>query len=163
MASNENNFMFKPVRPLKECDIEPATRLFFNTVHDANGSGYDEQQRNAWAPDVPVAAKWRERLHDQHASVIEDNEGLAGFMTLTREGHIDLAFVRVDLIGRGAGYLLYEAIEARAKEHKINCLTTDASKMARGFFEKHGWHVVSKQQTVRAGVSLTNYKMTKNL
>jgi putative acetyltransferase len=155
--------MFKSVRSIEERDIAPATRLFFHTVHSAAGSGYDDAQRKAWAPAIPETNKWHERISRQYAYVIEDDEGLAGFMTMTRKGHIDLAFTRADIISKGAGSLLYAAIETCAKKHRINHLTTDASKMACGFFERHGWQFTEKQQVIRGDIALTNYKMTKSL
>ncbi len=155
--------MTGPVRAMRKDDIEAATHVFFDAVHDAENTLYNEIQRAAWAPLIPDAQKWQKRLVDQHGFVIEDDQGLAGFMTMTREGMIDLAFIRPDCQRKGVGSSLYAAIEACALEHKIRQLATNASKMARPFFEKHGWHVVDEHVIERSNVTLPNYRMAKNL
>ncbi|NNJ75056.1 MAG: GNAT family N-acetyltransferase [Anderseniella sp.] len=54
----------------------------------------------AWSEKVPDTDEWRERLQSQHSFVAQLNTRLVGFMTLDGDGHIDLAFVVPDLIGK---------------------------------------------------------------
>ena len=88
---------------------------------------------------------------------------LAGFMTLDAGGYIDLAFVRANLSGRGIGQSLYKLIEALAIADGIKRLTTEASKKAKPFFIRMGWHVDQEQVVIMKGISLTNFKMSKSL
>jgi len=155
--------MIGPVRTMTKDDVEAAAQIFFDAVRRVPDSFYNQAQRTAWAPAIPETGKWQQRLSHQHGFVIEDNKKLAGFMTMTSEGMIDLAFVRPDCQRRGLGEKLYTALEALAREIGLIRLTTNASKMARPFFEKHGWHVVRHQNMERSGIMLENYSMTKNL
>lgn len=54
-------------------------------------------------------------------------------------------------------------IEALAREAKIDRLTTEASHLIRGLYEKHGWTRVREQRIDRGGVTLTNFVMEKHL
>lgn len=54
-------------------------------------------------------------------------------------------------------------MEAKARELGATTLTTEASRMARPFFERQGWSVVAEQVVVIRGVRLTNYRMRKVL
>jgi len=84
-------------------------------------------------------------------------------MTLDDHGHIDLAFVVPDLIGKGVARALYERVEAEALRRGIGRLDTEASHMARRFFDRQGWSVVRQQSVAKGDVSLTNFIMEKRL
>ena len=84
-------------------------------------------------------------------------------MSLEKAGHIDLAFVRTDRIGQGVARALYLALVKSARASGLKKLTVDASFMARRFFERQGWRVLSEQQPVRRGIKMTNFRMTIEL
>jgi putative acetyltransferase len=93
-----------------------------------------------------------------------EQEGrLLGFMTIDAAGFVDLAFVAPAALGRGVGWHLHRAVEARARELGAWALTTEASRMARPFFERQGWSVLAEQTVTKRGVELTNYRMRKAL
>ena len=52
-------------------------------------------------------------------------------------------------------------MDARARELGASVLTTDASCMAKPFFERQGCSVMVEQRVVKRGMVLTNYKMRK--
>ena len=124
---------------------------------------YDQKQREAWAPTIPDTAAWTERLRSVTTFVAEDDSGIAGFMTLGSDGYIDLAFVRPDVIGQGVAYQLYRTLERAASRSGLARLYTEASDVARPFFERQGWRVAETQTVNRSGVSLTNHRMEKLL
>lgn len=84
-------------------------------------------------------------------------------MTIDAMGFIDLAFVAPAALGQGVGWRLYAAVEARARDLGGAVLTTEASRMARPFFERQGWAVVAEQVVLKRGVGLTNCWMRKAL
>jgi len=86
-----------------------------------------------------------------------------GFMTIDREGYIDLAFVRSDVAGSGVGWRLYDAIEERARLYGVTRLTTEASEKARRFFERQGWTIDEEQVVLKRNVPLINFRMSKIL
>ena len=151
------------IRNYREADTEQLAELFFNSVRDGTAGHYTEEQRLAWAPSVPETERLRSRLAPITVLVAEDRSGIVGFMTLDETGYIDLAFVRPDRIGTGIGSLLYERIEKTAQDQQTPRLFTNASKLARPFFEKQGWVVLEQQEVDQRGVKLTNYRMEKLL
>jgi putative acetyltransferase len=71
--------------------------------------------------------------------------------------------VRSDQAGQGIGRALYAAVEQQLRAEGASLLTVEASKTARGFFERLGWQVQTEQVVQKQGVDLTNYKMVKRL
>lgn len=151
------------IRKYRETDTAQLAALFFDSVRQGTAAHYDRQQREAWAPAVPDVGKWRARLSAMLVFVAEDESGIVGFMTLDESGYIDLAFVRADRIGTGVGSKLYERIEHASRQRGQLTLSSNASKLARPFFEKHGWVVKARQSVEQNGVCLTNYRMEKQL
>ncbi len=118
------------VRKFVDDDVSATGQIFFDSVRLGAAEYYDERQRNAWAEKVPNDDEWRKRLQSQHSFVAQLNTRLVGFMTLDDHGHIDLAFVVPDLIGKGVARALYERVEAEALRRGIGRLDTEASYLA---------------------------------
>ena len=104
-----------------------------------------------------------DRLKSQTVFVAERQGRVVGFMTLTAEGCIDLAYVAPDAIGQGIGKALYDSILSEAAKSGVPRLTTEASHLARAFFKRQGWSVVQRQTVTRDGVSIPNFVMEKKL
>jgi putative acetyltransferase len=151
------------VRPYEASDAEATAALFHDTVRTAAGPGYSAAQRKAWSPEVPDTASWHPRLAGATTMIAEDGTGLAGFMSLRADGYLDMAFVRADRVGTGVAKALYDSLLAQAEHSGIKRLTTDASHLARRFFERQGWHVVREQRQTRGDVELTNFRMERTL
>lgn len=152
------------VRQGKTDDIPALTGIFHRAVREGAGPGYSAEQRAAWAPAVPDAEDWTRRLADQVVFLAEHNGDILGFMSLRPgDGYIDLAFVEPGEIGRGVAFAVYTALEAHAAEAGIPRLWSNASALARRFFERQGWTVETAQTPVIRGVKLHNYRMSKPL
>ncbi len=147
------------VRQFTADDAEVTAQLFFDTVRNGTAAYYSEAQREAWAPTVPEIEEWRARLLAMSTFVAEENANIAGFMTLEPDGHIDLAFVRADLIGRGVGRELYNSVVKEALATNMSRLHSEASDSARPFFEKQGWTLLETQTVMHNNVALTNHRM----
>ncbi len=151
------------VRDFLEEDVPATAQIFYDAVHQGTRDFYDDSQRHAWASEVPDLERWLARLRPQTVLVAEADTRIVGFMTLTKDGCIDLAFVAPDAMGRGVATRLYEELVCVAKANGLARLWTDASHLARGFFERAGWTLVDVQTVTRAGVDLTNFRMEKFL
>ncbi len=151
------------IRKFTADDAEATARLFFDSVRSGTAAYYGEAQREAWVSSVPEIEQWRVRLLAMSTFVAEDDARIAGFMTLEPDGHIDLAYVRADLIGRGVGRKLYASILKEALATEISRLYSEASESARPFFERQGWTLLETQTVTRNGVALTNHRMEKRL
>ena len=151
------------VRRFEDEDAEATARIYFDAVRIGAQSHYDEAQRRAWAASVPDTLPWRARLKSQASFVAERDGAVVGFMTLKPDGCIDLAFVAPEAMGTGVARRLYERLLAEAAAMELRRLHTEASHLARPFFERQGWSVVKQQTVERNGVALTNFVMEKYL
>ena len=150
-------------RPLALEDGYVAAEIFFDAVHNGTTDVYSIEQRTAWGGSAPNPNGWQNKFENTMGFAADIDGSLAGFMTLDAGGYIDLAFVRANLSGRGIGQSLYKLIEALAIADGIKRLTTEASKKAKPFFIRMGWHVDQEQVVIMKGISLTNFKMSKSL
>jgi putative acetyltransferase len=144
-------------------DWDRLGRIFYRSVREGAGPDYDETQRAAWVPAEPEPARWADRLNGQKVWIAEQAGEPLGFMTLRADGHIDLAFVVPEAIGTGVAHALYNVLEMAARAAGMTRLTSDASALARIFFERRGWVSERAQFPVRHGVELHNHFMSKDL
>ncbi len=151
------------IRPFEAADAKAAAELFYASVHLGTLEYYSQEERQAWAARVPPTSEWRRRLAAQYTYMALEDKTLAGFMTLADDGHIDLAFVAPDYIGKGVAKRLYDVIEAKAREIGVARLHAEASHLARIFFARQGWAEISRQEVMRNNIPLTNFIMEKPL
>ena len=151
------------IRNYDVADTAELAELFFQSVRFGTRNHYSRRQREAWAPSVPEIARWQARLSSLNTFVAEVDKEIAGFITLGEDGHIDLAYVRPELIGQGVAHKLYVALELAASRIGLKRLFTEASETAKPFFERQGWRLVESQTIQCSGVSLTNHRMEKLL
>lgn len=151
------------IRPFQDEDLAATAQIFFEAVHIGARDHYDEAQRHAWAPALPEPVQWQQRLTSQTTLIAEQGNQIVGFMSLSRDGCIDLAFVTPDRINSGVATQLYEAIVTEASTRGLTGLRTEASYLARNFFIRHGWQITKQQTVTRNGVALTNFAMEKQL
>lgn len=151
------------VRLYGKADTQALAELFFDAVRMGTKEFYSREQREAWAPTVPDTVNWGRRLEEVTTFIAEQSGDIAGFMTLDNTGYIDLAFVRSNRIRQGIGSTLYQYIEEEAKQQNMPRLHTQASELAKPFFEHHGWTLLNSQTIRRNSTELTNHLMEKNL
>ena len=147
------------IRGFEKADARAAARVLYDSVHGATASAYDAAERRAWAPEPPDGPTWLARLSG-HTTLVAERAGMViGFMSLSDDGCIDLAYVAPGDVGTGVGGRLYDAIVAEARRRGLTALRTDASHIARPFFERRGWAVVRRRTVERNGVTLINFLM----
>lgn len=147
------------IRKFQDGDASAAANLFYEAVQTGAKAAYTQEQRDAWAPAIPDVAMWRDRMAAQYSVVAYQGDELLGFMTLTEEGVIDLAFVHPRAMGSGVAGKLYDEIMEEARTRPLTTLQTRASHLARRFFERRDWSVIQQQTAVRGDVELTNFQM----
>ena len=151
------------IRDYEQADTPAIARLFYETVRSVNRADYSEEQVQAWAPAIPDAGEWHDRMAGRKTLVAEEGGEVVGFCELEEDGHLDMFYVRKDAVGRGIGRSLYEAAEQEARGWNLGCIFTEASVTARPFFERRGFRVLSERRVSRQGVELTNFAMNKSL
>ncbi|CAN5700191.1 GNAT family N-acetyltransferase [soil metagenome] len=150
------------IRAYEEKDAPEIVRLFYDTVHSINRSDYSDEQVEAWAPEIPDASVWHRRMASRKTLVAVENDEVVGFAELEADGHLDMFYLRKDVVGRGVGQRLYRAVEGEALAWGVGRIFTEASITARPFFLRQGFDVVREQTVQRRRVSLTNFVMEKS-
>ncbi len=142
-------------------DSDPLGVVMFRAIHEGD-SPYTKAQRTAWLPKPNSGADWAARLLDQHVLLAQADE-ITGFMSVTQEGYVDLAYILPEVRGQGLFAQLLEQVEAEARGQGAKQLTTHASLMAQPAFQRCGF-VIDYQETVaRNGQTLARARMCKNL
>lgn len=153
----------REIRRGRSADAPALVELFWRGVHEGAAPRYTEAQRRAWLPARPDPLAFAERLAPQEVFVAEEDGVAAGFMTLTRRGLLDLAYVAPEMRGTGLAGALLAVLENHARSRGLSQLTTRASDMARPFLARHGWYDVARAPQVRAGVVIPATQMARDL
>lgn len=151
------------VRPYRDGDAPVLAHVFDRAVRDGAAGAYDAVQRDAWASAMDTPPDWSRRLREEITLVAERGGRVAGFMTLGRDGFLDLAFVLPEAMGTGVAAALHDRVLAEAEARGMIRLTTEASHIARRFFLKQGWRELGEVQVNLGGATLTSFSMEKRL
>lgn len=144
-------------------DLSPLVRLFTGSVHELTATAYDESQRFAWASRTPDLDSWQQRLESLDTLVAEDGDRLAGFISYGHDGHIDLIFTAPNYARRGVASALYRQCEENLTALGVSELYTEASVVARPFFQRHGFSVEDERRTTVRGAHFLRYAMRKSV
>lgn len=144
-------------------DAAALAALMHESVHGVGVRGYTAEELAAWSPAPRDQAAAEQRFAGQHIWLAEDSEGPCAFMTLKESGYIDFAYALPRAAGQGPASAAYAALETWASGRGFELLTSDISLVARPFFEKRGWTVLSQQDNDVNGVNLINFAMVKRL
>jgi putative acetyltransferase len=151
------------IRTYRIQDLSPVVRLFTDSVHELTAGAYDETQRFAWASRTPHLDTWRQRLESLETLVAEEGQDLAGFISYDDDGTIDLVFTAPNYARRGIASTLYHEAEQQLIAKGAKELKTEASVVAKPFFERHGFEVVDEQRVTVRGAQFLRYNMRKDL
>jgi putative acetyltransferase len=153
------------IRAYEPSDAADIADVFYRSVREVAPSDYTAEQVEAWAPRPVDAEHERRRSGDGRLVLVAaDQHGhVAAFIDLEPDGHIDRLYCAPEAAGKGIASRLYEAVEVAARNQGIERLFTEASELARRFFERKGFTVVERQDMVLRSVLIHNYRMSKEL
>jgi putative acetyltransferase len=153
------------IRRYERRDAADVADVFYRSARDVALSDYTAEQVKAWVPGRWDAEKEHRRSGDGRLVLVAAGESghVVAFIDLERDGHIDRLYCAPEAAGRGIASRLYDAIEAAARDQGIIRLFTEASELARRFFERKGFSVLERQDKVLRGVPIHNYRMAKTL
>lgn len=151
------------IRPYRADDAPVLANVFDRAVREGAAGAYDAEQRAAWAGAIDAPPDWSRRLCEEITVVAERAGQVTGFMTLGRDGFLDLAFVLPEAMGTGVAPALHDRILVEAEARRLVRLTTEASHIARRFFIKQGWRELGEVQVHLGGTRLTSFSMEKRL
>jgi putative acetyltransferase len=153
------------IRTYERRDAADVADVFYRSVREVALSDYAAEQVRAWVPGRWDAEQEHRRSGDGRLVLVAaDGSGhVVAFIDLEPDGHIDRLFCAPEAVGRGVASRLYDAIETAARAQGLARLFTEASELARRFFERKGFTVLERQDKVLRGVPIHNYRMAKTL
>ncbi|SDZ10374.1 Acetyltransferase, GNAT family [Jannaschia faecimaris] len=146
--------MTRQLRRGRSEDLPVLIEVFWRGVHEGAAPRYSDEQRQAWLPVRPEIEAFAAHLANQIVFAAEEGGIVTGFMTMTPEGYLDLAYVLPEARGTGTADALLAMIVNHAVARGLSALTTRASDMARPFFIRHGWQVLAAAPQIRAAVTI---------
>jgi putative acetyltransferase len=154
------------IRAYEQRDAADLADVFFRSVRQVAISDYTPAQVRAWAPERRTPGQSPDQWASDGRLVLlatNENDRAVAFIDLEPDGHIDHIFCAPEAAGQGIASQLYEAAETAARQQEISRLYTEASELARRFFERKGFVVLERQDMVIRGEPIHNYKMAKDL
>ena len=61
------------IRDYEQADAPAIARLFYETVRSVNRANYSDEQLQAWAPAIPDAGEWHDRMAGRKTLVAEED------------------------------------------------------------------------------------------
>ena len=151
------------IRSYRAADCPLLAQLFYDTVHTVNARDYSPAQLAAWATGSVDLAAWNRSFLQHHTLVAIHADQIVGFGDMDQDGFLDRLYVHHAFQRRGVARAILQQLEEQAKARGVTRFTTHASITARPFFERFGYVVLQRNEVVRAGISLTNYTMEKQI
>lgn len=145
------------IRKYRQSDCKALTELFYNTVHTVNAKDYTKEQLDVWSTGHLDLAEWNRSFIEHYSIVVVENEIIAGFGDIEKNGYLNRLYVHKDFQGKGIATAICNDLEQAV----TGTITVHASITAKPFFEKRGYSVIKEQRVERGGVFLTNYIMKK--
>ena len=159
---DDNHALQWQIRYYQDDDLDGILCVFERAIYSIDDDIYSLAQKKAWAP-LPLAKDfWQARLARTKPYVAICNDHIAGFIELCHD-YIDCFYVDPQFQRQGVAKSLYMAVESVAKSQKLSLLTVDASRLAKPFFERHGFYVIKENQQIRQEEKLINWTMQKML
>lgn len=149
------------LRQFEAGDLPAVQELFAGSIRTVCRGDYTPAELEAWANRAGRITA--ERLLDCYTLVAEEEGRLLGFGNLEPGGHLDCLYTAADSQRRGVAAALCDALEAEARRQGEELLRVEASRTARGFFERRGYQVAAAQLVPVDGEELENFRMAKKL
>ena len=150
------------LRPFLPADAPALARLFRTSIEILAEDDYSEDQRIAWASAADDLIAFTQKLAGALTLIATQDGALAGFAAYA-DGKLDLLYVDPGHVRAGVATTLVDAIERLAVARGTREIETDASDVAREFFEKRGYVATQRNTVVLAGEWLGNTTMKKQL
>ena len=151
------------MRPMLPTDVPLLAEIFRAAIEELTADDYSEAQQEAWASAADDEEAFGAKLAHELTLVATYDGAAVGFAALADNRRIDMLYVHPAAAGQGAGAMLCDALEKLAAARGTKELTVDASDAARGFFEKRGFSVQSRNTVSLGDEWLANTTMTKPL
>ena len=129
---------------IRKARIEERSQINAMIMRSKAHWGYDDAFMEACREELSLSV---ERLLSENLRVLANDNAVIGTVELVMDGqeaHLYKLFVDPDVIGNGAGRILYEWALARAKSFNARAMMIDADPDASQFYEYMGAKIIGK-------------------
>ncbi|HYD85811.1 MAG TPA: GNAT family N-acetyltransferase [Opitutus sp.] len=149
------------LRPFAPSDAEALAVVYRDAVRGIGPQAYTLQQVAAWASYPSDLEEFR-RLMMLGLTLIAEEEGRPiAFGQLEPSDHLAFLYCTTIRSRCGVGSAIYSALESHAFENGVSEIHTEASRISRPFFEKHGYVLLEIEHVVRFGAEFERFRMFK--
>lgn len=141
-----------------ETYIDEIIKLFKESIRLTCFKDYSSKQIEAW---ISRADKTRfiSMFKENYSLLAFIDNKLVGFGDISSTNYLNMLYVHPDYQNQGFASLLCDELE----KHSTGTIIVDASLTAMNFFIKCGYKVIKEQTVVINQISLTNFKMLKEI
>lgn len=155
------------IRPYRKDEVEQLVRLHYETVHTENTKDYNQEHIEAW-PSSKIderVLRWKKALQEGICLVAEEEEKIAGFGLLTKDGELKLLYVHPNFIRsqKRVGSSILRKLEEVALEMGIAEINLGSTITALEFYLKLGYINRGPTAYEMNGVLIPAIKMRKTL
>ncbi len=151
------------VRPCTASDTAALAAVYRESVHALGPLAYNASQVKAWARFADNLSALRDQLLAGVTLVVEWRNNPIAFGQLHPTDHIALLYTSPAHTRQGHAGRICAELEKFARGAGMNFLNTNASRIARPFFERNGFTVAEVEHPIRYGVRFERFKMEKRL
>lgn len=144
-------------------DAEALAGIYRDAVRGIGPGAYTPEQIAAWALYPDSMEEFRERMSRGLTLIAEADGRPVAFGQLDPDDHLAFLYCATAHCRRGIGSAIYRRLEAHAATKGVRELHTEASRISRPLFERHGYVVADIEHVVRFGVEFERFRMRKAL
>lgn len=152
------------IRLYRTGDTERLARIYREAALQTGAQTYSSAEVAVWAALVDDLHGFGRQLAQGITLIAETDTGdAAAFGQLQPADRIALLYTAPGFGRESYATGIYRLLEARAREAGVDVLHAEASRIARGFFEKQGFELVDREQVKHRGVTFERLRMSKPL
>ena len=142
-------------------DAEALAGVYRDAVRTIGPQAYTQQQVDAWAIYPEDIEDFRLRMSCGLTLVAEEKGRIVAFGQLEPDDHLAYLYCLGSYSRQGVGSEIYRTLEAHAFQKGIVEIHTEASRISRPFFAKHGYLLSEVETVIRFGIEFERFRMTK--
>lgn len=127
-------------------DAAALARVMYRAIH-LGATLYNKAERRAWQPRPMSAEAFQRIIAEQEVWVARGVKGPVGFVSLRRDGYVDLVFLMPHMHGRGLFRRLMDLLD----KGEVRPRTVHASLHAEPAFLRLGFKVQHREVVARNG------------
>lgn len=149
------------VRLFRPEEAEFLADVYRDSVRAMGPQAYSPEQVAMWARYPEDISEFQVRMAAGLTLVAEVGNRIVAFGQLEPCDHLALLYCRGCAARQGLGSRIYLTLEAHAFANGVTEIRTEASRISRPFFAKHGFVLCEVERVMRHGVEFERFRMKK--